>query len=131
MPDQAPAVAKDKKKKARVNGLSKTVAILEAKIAQLENRLSTIVAINTFAPEPFELLTEIKVVVEVYGEEFTASFFDANLHAAGCTEVEAVDNLKDTILSRFQYLNRVPPKKLGLGLKKQQAVLRSQIRKRS
>ena len=89
-----------------------------------------VVPVATFAPEPYELLQRLEVVVEPSGDEYVATFFDANVNAGGCTEPEAVDNLKDTMLSLFEYLASRPAKRLGPGPTKQLAVLRDFIRKR-
>ena len=112
------------------NNLSTKVRALEARVEELEKRPSLIVPITTFDPEPFELLKEIKAVVQASEDEYTASFFDANVNAAGCNEAEAIDNLKDLLLSRFDYLDGLPPEKLGPALAKQIAVLRTFIRRR-
>lgn len=95
-----------------------------------ERSPSLVVPIQSFAPEPFEAVGIIHAVVEATNGEFTASFFDANLHAVGETETDAIDALKDLILSRHDYLDRTPSEKLALPLQKQQAVLRQFIRRR-
>jgi hypothetical protein len=91
---------------------------------------SIIVPITTFAPEPVEILKEIKVVVQNDEDEYIATFFDANVNAGGCNQVEAFENLKDLILSRYDYLNSQPPEKLGPALAKQISVLREFIRRK-
>jgi putative addiction module component (TIGR02574 family) len=92
-------------------------------------RVSLVVPITTFEPEPFEVLKEIKAVVQQEDEEeFSATFFDGNVNAAGSNQVEAIENLKDILLSRFEYLNVQPPEKLAPPLRKQIAVLREFIR---
>jgi hypothetical protein len=80
-------------------------------------------------PEPFKLLREIPVVVQPSGDEYVASFFDANVHASGCTETDAVENLKDVMLGLFAYLEGQPAKRLGPMPAKQRAVLREFIRR--
>jgi hypothetical protein len=86
-----------------------------------------VVPIQTFAPEPFEVLQEIKVVVRPSHDEFIATFFDANVNASGCNETDAVANLKEMLVSRFEQLDCLPENKLGPGLAKQIAVLREFI----
>jgi hypothetical protein len=100
---------------------------VETRLAALSTRGSVIVPIQTFAPEPFELRKEIKAVIEESEDEYIASFYDANVSAGGCTQQEALDNLKENLLSRFDYLESLPAKKLGPGPKKQLAVLREFI----
>jgi hypothetical protein len=91
---------------------------------------SITVPIQTFAPEPFDLLKEIKAVVEESDNEYIASFYDANVSAGGCNPQESLDNLKENLLSRFDYLEKLPLKQLGPGPRKQLAVLREFIRRR-
>lgn len=110
--------------------LAEQVELLEARIAELAQRESFIVPITTFDPEPFELLKEIKAVVQRSGDDYLASFFDANVNVSGCNEVDAIENLKDMLLSRFDYLLGMPAEKLGPGPARQFAVLRQFIRRR-
>src|SRR5947209_4931943 len=96
-------------------GLQERLSLLEAKVNGLSKAGSFIVPITTLAPAPFDVLNEIKVVVQCTDEDFLASFFDANVNASGCNEVDAVENLKDILISRFEYLDSLPPAKLGPG----------------
>ena len=109
--------------------LEEQVESLNSKTAPLESRGCFIVPIETFAPEPFELLKEIKVVVEESEDEFIAGFYDANVSAGGSNPQEAFENLKDLLLSRFDYLDEIPSEKLGPAPRKQIAVLRQFIRR--
>lgn len=111
--------------------LQERIGLLEKKVNELSRDGSFVVPITTLAPEPFDLLKEIKVVVHPSGDEFVASFFDANVNATGCNETEALDTLKEILVSRFDYLESLPPEKLGPGPAKQLAVLRCFIRRRS
>ena len=92
--------------------LKARVDTLERKLAELP-KSSIIVPISTFAPEPFDLLKEIKVVVRSCDDEFLATFFDANVNASGCNETDAVNSLKEMLLRRFDYLDRMPTEKIG------------------
>ena len=87
------------------------------------------VPIQTLAPEPFELLKEIKVVVRPSDDEYIASFVDANVNASGCTIADAVSSLKEMLARRFDRLDKMPANKLGPAMAKQIAVLRSFIRR--
>jgi hypothetical protein len=114
------------------------MAQVEHSIQQLENKVSSlqvasaVVPIQTFAPEPFDLVREMKVVIQQTDEdEFLATFFDANIGAAGCNQGEAIENLKDMLLSRFDYLEKLPPETLGPGPAKQLAILREFIRRKA
>ncbi len=89
------------------------------------------VPITTFAPEPYELIRPLLVVVQPSEEGFTASFFDLNIHASGDTEEEAYRNLKALLLDVFDSLLAESPEMLGPEPKRQLAVFREFIRKKS
>ena len=73
-----------------------------------------IVPIQSFAPEPYEVLRPFAAVVKPAGDGYEASFFDANIHSSGDTEEEALSNLKSAILDVFDRLSDLEPKgKLG------------------
>lgn len=86
--------------------------------------------ITTLAPEPFDVIKEIPVVIQPSDDEFLATFFDANVNASGCTETDAVSNLKDVLVGLFEYLDAQPPSRLGKAPTRQIAVLRQFVRKR-
>lgn len=90
--------------------------------------LAAVVPITTFAPEPFEVLRPMSVVIQPLGDEHLATFFDANINASGETQEEAFANLKDVLLGTFQMLERMPESQLGPGPKRQRAVLFECIR---
>jgi hypothetical protein len=113
------------------DALQQRIVLLEQKVHELSKDGSFVVPITTLTPKPFDLLKEIKVVLQPSGDEFVASFFDANVNASGCNETDAVDNLKEMLVSRFDYLESLPRKKIGPGPAKQLAVLRCFIRRRS
>ncbi len=119
------------RKNSRLNALEARIRELEAKLAEAVTRECLVVPIISFVPEPFECLKEIKVVVQqVDDEEFTATFFEANVNAGGCHQQEAVANLKNLLLRRLEFLSAQPPEKLGKPLKKQLAVLQEFIRRK-
>jgi hypothetical protein len=112
--------------------LAEQLRALEARVIALEARQEPIlVPITTLEPEPFELLKEIKVVVEPSDEEYVASFIEANVNASGCTAADSINNLKDVLLGKFDFLDRLPPDKLGPGPAKDIAVLRTFLRRRT
>ena len=84
-------------------------------LRQALTRLSgAIVApITTFAPEPYQVLKDIPVVIQPAGDEFIATFFDANISTGGESQEEAVSNLRSLILDTFEYLESEPPAALG------------------
>ena len=94
--------------------------------AELTRRVETIVIpIATLAPEPYELVRAIPVVVQPAGGEFIAAFFDANISTAGDTQEEAVANLRSLLLDMFEYLESEPPEALGPEPTRQLGVLRA------
>lgn len=119
-----------RKKASRKSGANGRLLAPKTRVSELSKSVSIIVPITTFAPEPFELLKEIKVVVRPCGDEFLASFFDANVNTTGCNETDAVNSLKEMLLRRFDYLDHMPMAKLGPAMVKQIAVLRTFIRRR-
>lgn len=89
------------------------------------------VPITTFAPEPYQLRQPLVVLVQREEEGFTASHFDSNIHASGDTEEEAFRNLKSLVLDVFDSLCAEPLEKLGPEPKRQLAVLKEFIRRKS
>lgn len=114
------------------------IAVLEKDVQELqvcvkalmEQRVIT-VPITTFAPEPYELIKEIKAVVQPVEDEFVATFFDANINASGGTQQDAVANLKDIMLGLLEVLEEEPEAKLGKEPARQLAILREFIRRKA
>jgi hypothetical protein len=79
----------------------------------LARTTSIVVPITTLAPEPFELLREISVVVQPVEHGYTATFFDANINSSGDTQEEAVSNLKSLVVEIFSDLESEPAARLG------------------
>ena len=104
-----------------------------------ETRLSIgvaiVVPINTFAPEPFAPTRPILVSVEPFvseedGElEYIASLTEANIGASGDTVAEAVKNLKDRLIAKFDMLENMPADRLGKMPRRQLEILKSLIRR--
>jgi predicted RNase H-like HicB family nuclease len=99
-------------------------------IQKLPRPQAMIVPVETFDPEPFELLREIKVVVQPDDDSWVAIYFDANINASGDTPQDAVANLKDMILGLFERLQREPKQRLGKEPSRQLAILNSLIRRK-
>ena len=112
----------------RVSILEKVVLELRHSLMELANRQTITVPITSLAPEPLTLRHPIFVVVQPEGDEFSATFFDANINASGDTQTEAVDNLKEILVSAYRRLFDLGESKLGPGPRKQLAVLRTIIR---
>jgi hypothetical protein len=86
------------------------------------------ISIATFAPEPYELLKPISVVMESQGDGFVASFVEANINTSGETEHEAINTIKDMILMAYERLSAKDDHQLGPGPLKQMQILTSLIR---
>jgi hypothetical protein len=123
-------IANKKKLELRFNLLEILANDLQVRIYKLENSRPEIVAINTFAPELYELLKPILVSVHAVEEEFEAGWFDANIHAMGENEEEAVSNLKSLILDYFDSFSKEPVEKLGIEPKRQLAVIKTFIQRK-
>ena len=115
----------------RLEQIENKIGTMSAKIDALKSANSSIIVpIATFAPEPFEAIKPILAVIEFNGDDYNASFVDANVNASGCNEAEAIDNLKENIMSSFDYLDAQPMEALAKPLRKQIAVLREFIRRK-
>ncbi|HYN19458.1 MAG TPA: hypothetical protein VE078_00745 [Thermoanaerobaculia bacterium] len=102
---------------------------LEEAVRALSERIDTVtIQISTLAPEPYELLRPIPVLIRLSGDEFVASFMEANVNASGETQQEAFENVKSLILDVFDSLRSHPAEKLGPEPTRRLAVLRNFIR---
>jgi hypothetical protein len=113
----------------RLDQLEVALRTLTRNVSELESRTVTAVHVDSFAPEPFEVLKEVKVIVEGANEEFTATSFDAGVSASGCTALEAFENLKDLLISRFDLYSSLPEENLGKGPRHTISVLRQFMRR--
>lgn len=114
-----------------LESLAAQVERLRDNLVDVESRSGLIVPITSFAPEPFEIVKEIRAVLQEIDDEYLATFFDANVGGQGDTPQEAIDNLKDLLLSRFDRLEGMPTEKLGKSVARQIAVLREFIRRKA
>jgi predicted RNase H-like HicB family nuclease len=101
---------------------------LRGKAATPWPTLPTVVPVTTFAPEPFEVIRPFSVVIQPSGEDFVATFFDANINATGETQEDAFAALKDVLLATLRMLVQLPDDQLGPGPRRQKAVLATVIR---
>jgi hypothetical protein len=124
-------VAEKKKLELRFNLFEIQINNLQIRLHKLESAQTKIVPINTFAPEPYELLKPILVAVQSVEDEFEAGWFDANIHTEGANEEEAVKNLKSLILDYFDSFSGEPIEKLGPEPSRQLSVLSQFIQKKS
>jgi predicted RNase H-like HicB family nuclease len=103
--------------------LERRIAELEGIVAKVSSGSPVVVPIPTLAPKPLRLKKDIPILLQSNGEEYVASFLDANINASGETQAEAVDNLKDILAAVFEKLRSLSPAALGTGPTRQLAVL--------
>ena len=115
----------------RIDALEKQTLLLNGRVARLERGGAVTVPIQSLAPAPWEVLKPVMVVVRAMGDEYVASFFDANLSASGDTPEEAVANLKDIIAAVYEILADHDEKQLGPGPSRQLHTLREFISARA
>lgn len=113
----------------RIDSLEREIALLKKRISILEEAKPIIVPIETFDPEPYEVLKTFHVIIQSHAEEYVAYYFDANLSATGETKEEAIYNLKDIIIATFDALSSHDESKLGLGPLRQIKLLKKVIQK--
>jgi predicted RNase H-like HicB family nuclease len=123
------ALLREFRESVRLEFLAKEIVSLKERVAALEIQKTLTVPVESLAPEPYEVIHPFHVVLRPAGEEYVATFFDANISATGETEVEAVENLKDVIVAGFDMLTRHKESELGPGPLRQINVLRSFIRR--
>jgi hypothetical protein len=80
-------------------------------------------SISDLAEPAYRLAKAIPVVVRPEGGGYVASFFDANIHASGETDQEAIDNLRTMILDVFDQLTELVPDQLAPVAERQLRVL--------
>jgi hypothetical protein len=101
----------------------------EAKLAEREYS-PLVVPLSTLDPEPFDILKPINALIQESEGGCIATFLEANLGASGETKAEALDRLKDRIVTTFERLAVKSDDKLGPGPLRQKHVLTSLIRRR-
>jgi len=115
---------------ARIGILEREVALLKQRCSRLEDLSPILVPIQSLAPEPYEVIKPFHAVVRAQGQDYTATFFDANISASGDTQSEAVLNLKDIIVGTFEILSMKDENELGPGPAQQRQVLQESIRRK-
>jgi hypothetical protein len=114
----------------KIQDLRDLVNTFDKRIHRLESMQTLVVPINTFAPEPYELLKTFFVSVHSIEGGFHAGWFDANIHTTGDNEEEAISNLKSLILDFFDSFSNEPPEKLGPEPTRQLAILKQYLQKK-
>ncbi|MCH8024808.1 MAG: hypothetical protein IIB43_08885, partial [Candidatus Marinimicrobia bacterium] len=114
---------------SRLEVLSREILLLKRRVSQLEAQTSCIVPIKSLHPEPYKVVQTINAVVRLVDDEYTATFFDANISTTGDTDIEAIANLKDLIAGTFDMLSAHESDRLAPGPERQLSVLETYIKK--
>lgn len=119
----------DKVANGRLEKIERAILDLREHCKQLKSGQSITVPITSFTPEPFEVCREILAVVQPDGDSsYIATFFDANINASGDTQADAIENLKDMLITTFRSL--VAEKRLGKGATRRLEILKTVMRKK-
>jgi hypothetical protein len=110
-----------------VLSLTKEMESLRSEIRELCRMRTFVVPLTTLAPAPFQITQQIPVTIQGDGEEFTATFTEANVSASGETEADAIANFKDSLVSTYTFLESLPADELGPLPARQWEVLRSAL----
>ena len=113
----------------RLEAVSREILLLKRRVTQLEAQTSCIVPIMSLHPEPYKIIQTINAVVRLVDDEYTATFFDANISTTGDTDMEAIANLKDLIAGTFDMLSAHDSDRLAPGPERQLSVLETYIKK--
>ena len=114
---------------ARLSVLEQDVRMLRQQVEELRRQAPITVPVATLAPEPYDIMEPFQAVVRTSEDEYIASFFDANLSSSGSTPEQAVENLKDVIVTVFESFSAHEETRLGPGPKKQLRVLKRFLRR--
>lgn len=129
-------VARDARYRARIVALERKQQSLERTIENLAEMVEAlsgcvkdyqtrpiVLPISTFAPEPYDIMGPINLVIRCDEAGFVASFAEANINASGETLSEAMAMAKDMILATFDRLLSKRDDQLGPGPLRQKQVL--------
>jgi hypothetical protein len=98
---------------------------------------SLLVPINTFAPLPFEPTKQILVVVEPILDdsgnacEYVATFPDGVVSISGDTVEQALQFLKEQMVTQYEFLENLPRDRLGRIPRQQLAALKDVMKRKT
>ena len=110
--------------------VQKEIAAINSRLAKLEERAPLYVPIQSLAPEPYEIVKPMEVVVQFVEGEYVASFLDGNLSTGGDTQAEALSNLKASIVGTFEILTGMKDSELGPGPLQDKKTLEEFVRRK-
>jgi hypothetical protein len=96
-----------------IRNLTKEMDELKDEIRQLCKTRTFVVPLTTLSTGSLQITQQIPVTIEGDGEEFTATFTEANISASGDTEADAIANFKDSLVSSFEALEGLRIEELG------------------
>ena len=111
----------------QADNLGVRIETLEWRIAALEAGQRRHEWLTTLAPASLRLTRQIPVSIDYNGDDYVAQFVDAGIGATGDTMVEAIWNLRDTIVLKFNRFSELASDSLGPVPRRQMEVLRSFI----
>jgi len=112
-----------------IRALTSEVTTLKCEIQRLHKLRTYVVPLATLTPEPFQMIQQVPVTIEGDGDDFTATFVEANVSASGETEADAIANFKDSLLSTYEVLEGASPSQLGPLPTRQWAILKSVVKR--
>ena len=109
-----------------IKDLTERVEAVEERVEkQIDQRsqASMFTQLSSLGIPGYTVQKPIPVTICQDGDEFMATFFDANISTGGDTEHEAVANLQTLIADFYDELVATPDRQLGLSLQRQKLVL--------
>jgi hypothetical protein len=110
-----------------IRKLTSEMQELREEIRQLCRTRTFVVPLTTLSPGPLHITQHIPVTIEGDGEEFTATFTEANISASGETEADAIANFKESLVSTYAFLESLPANERGPLPARQWEVLKSAL----
>lgn len=108
-----------------IRSLEKEMEELRAEVRHLCKLRTFVVPLATLAPEPMQMRFNIPATIEGDGEDFTATFTEANVSASGETPADALANLKSSLISTYEFLESLSETERGPLPARQWEILRN------
>ncbi|MFZ0962452.1 MAG: hypothetical protein WAO35_16260 [Terriglobia bacterium] len=115
--------------KENIRSLVSEVQELRVEIQQLRKERTFVIPLTTLAPQPFQMTLQIPATIDGDGEDYTATFMEANVSASGESEADAIANFKDMLVSTYKTLEEIPAQELGPLPSRQWAILKSVVKR--
>jgi hypothetical protein len=112
-----------------VRSLTKEMDELREDVRQLCRMRTFVVPLTTLPHGHLQITQHIPITIEGNGEEFTASFTEANISASGETEADAIANFKESLIESYELLENKNPAELGPVPTRQWGILTNVIKR--